>query len=155
MKKLISILIICALFLTGCGNSVSNYSDEETKKKNRIEVYSAQDDTLVTTIDDQNTTNQILDSSDWEEAEQLPDDLNPEYKMLVYQEKTLLYGQDPDEEREYELIETLITYQDSPYTEEIISSDVIHNMIIPEDALTFCYVMPDEIQKELDEIINQ
>ena len=155
MKKLISILIICALFLTGCGNSVPNHSDEETKKKNRIEVYSAQDDTLVTTIDDQNTTNQILDSSDWEEAEQLPDDLNPEYKMLVYQEKTLLYGQDPDEEREYELIETLITYQDSPYTEEIISSDVIHNMIIPEDALTFYYVMPDEIQKELDEIINQ
>ena len=154
MKKLISVLIICVLFLADCGNSVSYHSNEETKKKIRIEVYSVRDDTLVTTIDDQNTINQVLDLSDWEEAEQLPDDLNPDYKMLVYQEKTLLYGQDSNEERDYELIETLITYQGSSYIQAIISSNVVHNMIISEDVMTFYYVMPDEIQKELDEIIN-
>ena len=65
----------------------------------------------MTTIDNQNTINQMLDLSDWEEAEWLPDDLISEYKLLVYQEKTLLYGQESNEERDYELIETLITYQ--------------------------------------------
>ncbi len=154
MTKLIGVFITCVLFLTGCGNSVSNQNNEDTKKKNRIEVYSVQDDAHLTTIDDQNTINKILDTCDWKEAEQLPDDLKPDYKMLVYQEKTLLYGQDPDEERDYELIETLITYQDSSYVQEIISSDVVHNMIIPEDVMTFYYVMPDENLKELEQIIN-
>ena len=73
--------------------------------------------------------------------------------MLVYQEETLLYGQDPDEERDYELIATLITYQNSSYIKEIISSAVIKNMIIPENALTFYYVMPDDIQEDLRELI--
>ena len=154
MKKLISVSVIFVLFLTGCGNSVSNYNNEETKKKSKIEVYSVQDDAHLTTIDNQNTINQVLDVSNWEEIEQLPGDLKPDYKMLVYQEKTLLYGQDSDEEREYELVETLITYQDSPYIQEIISNDVIHNMIIPENVMTFYYVMPDERQKELEQIIK-
>ena len=154
MKKFISIFTICVLFLTGCGNSVYNHNNEDTKKKSRIEVHSAQNDTYVTTIDDQNTINKILDTSDWKEAEQLPDDLKPNYTMLVYQEKTLLYGQDSNEERDYELIETLITYQDSSYVQEIISSNVVHNMIIPENVITFYYVMPDENLKELEQIIN-
>lgn len=154
MTKLIGVFITGVLFLTGCGNSVSNQNNEETKKKSRIEVHSAQNDAHLITIDDQNTINQILDTSDWEEVKQLPDDLEPNYTMLVYQEKTLLYGQDSDEERDYELIETLIVYQDSSYVQEIISSDVVHNMIIPEDVMTFYYVMPDESQNELNQMIN-
>ena len=154
MTKLIGVFITCVLFLTGCGNSVYNHNNEDTKKKSRIEVHSAQNDAHLITIDDQNTINQILDTSDWKEVEQLPDDLEPNYTMLVYQEKTLLYGQDSDEERDYELIETLIVYQDSSYVQEIISSDVVHNMIIPENVMTFYYVMPDESQNELNQIIN-
>ena len=154
MKRFISIFTICVLFLSSCGNSISNHSNEETKKKSRIEVHSAQNDTYVTTIDDQNTINRVLDIRDWEEVERLPDDLKPNYTMLVYQEKTLLYGQDSNEERDYELIETLITYQNSSYIQEIISSDAVHNMIIPEDVMTFYYVMPDESQKELEQIIK-
>ena len=88
MKKLISVSVIFVLFLTGCGNSVSNHNNEKMKKKSKIEVYSVQDDAHLTTIDDQNTINQVLDINDWEEAEQLPDGLNPDYKILVYQEKT-------------------------------------------------------------------
>ena len=53
MTKLIGVFITGVLFLTGCGNSVSNQNNEETKKKSRIEVHSAQNDTYVTTIDDQ------------------------------------------------------------------------------------------------------
>ena len=67
----------------------------------------------------------------------------------------MLYGQDPNEERDYELIATLITYQNSSYIKEIISSAVIKNMIIPENALTFYYVMPDDIQEDLYELISE
>ena len=154
MKKIISTLIICTLLLTGCGGNVLNHRNEEREKQSKIELYSVQDDKLLKTIDNQDAFKQLLDTSNWEEIERLSSDLIPEYKMLVYQEKTLLYGQDPNEERDYELIETVITFQNSKYVQEIISSNVIKNMAIPEDAMTFYYKIPDDLQKELDEIIN-
>lgn len=154
MKKVIVALLICSLLLAGCGHSGSSDSDELGKKQSKIEIYSVQDDKLLKTVDDQDTVNRLLETYNWETVESLSTDLIPEYKILVYQEKTLLRGQDPNEERGYELIETVITFQDSQYIAEIISSDVIKNMTIPEDIMTFYYVMPDDIQKELYEIIG-
>lgn len=150
MKKIIGVLLIFALLLTGCGHNT-----EEEKKQGKIELYSAQDNKLLLTIDNQDTVNKLLNASDWEAMESIPDDLKPEYIMLAYQEKTLLYGQDPNQERDYELIATLITYQNSSYVKEIISSAIIKNMIIPENALTFYYVMPDDIQEDLHELMGE
>ena len=129
--------------------------EDNEKIQSWIEIYSAQDDVLLQTIEEQETVNKLLDTSSWETLESVSDDLIPEYIWLVYQEKTLLAGQDPSEEREYELIETIITFQDSPYIKQIISSTVIKNMIIPEDVLTFYYSMPDDIQKEFSTLISE
>lgn len=153
MKKIIGVLIILTLLLVGCSHNVPQQDNE--KKQSRIEIYSAQDDVLLQTIEEQETVNKLLDTSSWETLESVSDDLIPEYIWLVYQEKTLLAGQDPSEEREYELIETIITFQDSPYIKQIISSTVIKNMIIPEDVLTFYYSMPDDIQKEFSTLISE
>lgn len=143
------------LFLTGCGDKVSDSNNDEGKKQCKIEVYSAQDDKLLKTIDDQDIVNQLLITNDWETAEGLSADLTPEYKLLVYQEKTLLYGQDPDEERDYELIETVITFQNSQYVQETISDSVVKNMTLPEDVMTFYYKMPDDVKKNFTAIINE
>ena len=153
MKKIIGVLIILTLLLVGCRHNVPQQDNE--KKQSRIEIYSAQDDVLLQTIEEQETVNKLLDTSSWETLESVSDDLIPEYIWLVYQEKTLLAGQDPSEEREYELIKTIITFQDSPYIKQIISSTVIKNMIIPEDVLTFYYSMPDDIQKEFSTLISE
>ena len=153
MKKIIGVLIILTLLLVGCSHNVPQQDNE--KKQSRIEIYSAQDDVLLQTIEEQETVNKLLDTSSWETLESVSEDLIPEYIWLVYQEKTLLAGQDPSEEREYELIETIITFQDSPYIKQIISSTVIKNMIIPEDVLTFYYSMPDDIQKEFSTLISE
>lgn len=153
MKKIIGVLMILTLLLVGCSHNVPQQDNE--KKQSRIEIYSSQDDVLLQTIEEQETVNKLLDTSSWETLESVSDDLIPEYVWLVYQEKTLLAGQDPSEEREYELIETIITFQDSPYIKQIISSTVIKNMIIPEDVLTFYYSMPDDIQKEFSTLISE
>lgn len=105
-------------------------------------------------IDNQDTINRLLETEYWEEIDGLPDDLIPEYKLLVYQEKTLLLGQDPNEERDYELIETITTFQNSSYIEEVISSEVVKNSIVPENALAFYYSLPDDIVKQLQELIE-
>lgn len=108
MKKIIGVLMILTLLLVGCSHNVPQQDNE--KKQSRIEIYSSQDDVLLQTIEEQETVNKLLDTSSWETLESVSDDLIPEYVWLVYQEKTLLAGQDPSEEREYELIETIITF---------------------------------------------
>ena len=153
MKKIIGVLLIFTFLLMGCSYNEPQEKQENKKKQCKIELYSAQDNKLLQTIDNQDTVNKLLNTSDWEILEIISDNLIPEYIMLVYQEKTLLHGQNPNEERDYELIATLITYQNSSYIKEIISSAVIKNMIIPENALTFYYVMPDDIQEDLRELI--
>lgn len=135
MKKIIAIIIACVLCLAGCAFQ-TNGKDDDVKKKSRIEIFSMQDD-LLSTIDDQDAINNLLDNSDWAEVDKLPEGLMPEYKLLVYQEKTLLAGQDPNEERDHELIETIVLFEDSPYVIEEISSDVIKNTRLPSGALTF------------------
>lgn len=153
MKKIIGVLLIFTFLLMGCSYNTPQEKQENEKKQSKIELYSAQDNKLLQTIDNQDTVNKLLNTSDWEILESISDNLIPEYIMLVYQEETLLYGQAPNEKRDYELISTLITYQNSSYIKEIISSAVIKNMIIPENALTFYYVMPDDIQEDLYELI--
>lgn len=78
----------------------------------------------------------------------------PKYKLLIYQEKTLLLGQNPAEKRDYELIETIITFQNSPYIKEVISSDVIKNTGIPKNVMTFYYIMPDATVAKFKSVSN-
>lgn len=151
MKRIIAILIVCVLCLAGCASQTN--SKDEAKKKSRVEVFSMQDD-LLSTIDDPNTVNNLLNHNDWSEADELPEELIPEYKLLVYQEKTLLAGQDPNEARDYELIETIILFEDSQYVMEVISSDVVKNMRLPSDALTLYYELPDSTIAEIKIMIN-
>lgn len=168
MKKIMGALIICVLLFTGCNSVMSQNGDtnsnassatpqgenENLKKQSKIEIYSIQNAKLMQNIDNQDTINRLLEMEHWEEIDGLPDDLIPEYRLLVYQEKTLLLGQDPDEEREYELIETITTFQNSSYIEEVISSEVVKNTKIPENTLTFYYSLPDETVNQLQELIE-
>lgn len=154
MKKNMVAVIVFILFLTGCSFNAHQDSNEDMKKQSKIEIYSVQDETLLKTIDEQDMVDALLETYNWEETKVVSDDLVPEYKLLVYQEKTLLLGQDPDEKRDYELIETIITFQNSPYIKEIISSDVIKGVIIPENVMTFYYIMPDATIEELHELLS-
>ena len=123
------------------------------KKQSKIEIYSVQEDKLLKTIDNQDMVNILLETDKWEETEAVSDDMVPEYKLLIYQEKTLLLGQDPAKKRDYELIETIITFQNSPYIKEVISSDVM-SKVIPENVMTFYYIMPDSTVEKLQELLS-
>lgn len=109
-KSLIYVTIISLLFLVGCSATTKKAEEGESSKLCKIEVRSAKNDELLAIINDQSTVQKLLATYDWEETDQLPDDLIPEYTLIVYQEKTALLGQDPNATRDYEIIETLITY---------------------------------------------
>lgn len=154
MKKFIGIFMSFVLFFTGCASAISYDENESVKKQSRIEVYSVQNDEFLKRIDDQEMIIDFLKTDNWEYVNNLPDNLVPEHKLLVYQEKTLLFGQDPNEEREYELIETIITFQNSSYVEDIISSDVVKNMSIPQDVLTFYCSLSDDSTEQLNKLLE-
>lgn len=96
----------------------------------------------------------LSDAGIWTPLDFLPDDLTPKYRLAVYQEKTLLAGQNPDTSREYELIATILTYADSDYIRLTITEDVVKNMKLPECLLTFYSRMSaeaaDSLQKYLE-----
>ena len=152
MKRIIVILIACVLYFTGCASQTANNKEASIKKRNSIKIYSTQNE-LLSTVNDQDMINDLLNNDDWSEVNNLPDDLTMEYKLLVYQEKTLLAGQDSNEERDYELIETIVLFQDSPYVAEIISSDVVKTTI-PSDALTFYYKLPNSTIESIENLLN-
>jgi len=151
MKKL-SMVILAIMLLAGCSSNVPG-NGEAAEKKCRLEIYSAQDDTLLNTIEDQEQLKQMLAIDSWETADEKPGKLTPEYKLCVYQEKTLLAGQSPDDERDYELIESITTFKNSTYVEAVFSPDVIKNMELAEDYLTFCYFMPENLAESLREAV--
>ncbi len=153
MKKIIVLVMIFVLVLTGCSSNTPQNSNEDMKKQSKIEIYSVQEDKLLKTIDNQDMVNILLETDKWEETEAVSDDMVPEYKLLIYQEKTLLLGQDPAKKRDYELIETIITFQNSPYIKEVISSDVM-SKVIPENVMTFYYIMPDSTVEKLQELLS-
>lgn len=43
--------------------------------------------------------------------------------------------------------------QNSPYIEEVISSEVIKSTVIPENVMTFYYIMPDATVEKLHELL--
>ncbi|MEF9932252.1 MAG: hypothetical protein RR770_08155, partial [Bacteroidales bacterium] len=138
------------LVLTGC----SSTQQETTAKSCKFEVLSAQDDTLLKTIDDQDAVSKFLQTDEWEEVDKLPQDLVPEFKLDIYQEKTLLAGQDPNMEREYEIIISITTFKDSSYVEESISADMVKNKKISDEFLIFKYNIPDDIINELKQLLQ-
>lgn len=79
MEKIIIALLICSLFLAGCGHSGSSDSDEHGKKQSKIEIYSVQDDKLLKTVDDQDTVNRLLETYYYV----MPDDIQNELYEII------------------------------------------------------------------------
>ena len=73
---------------------------------------------------------------------------------MVWQEKTLLAGEDPEGEREYEVILNLTLYQDSPLVKAVISPQAVKNMRLSEEMLTAYYTLPDETLSALRQAVG-
>lgn len=160
MKKTFLVLTMSiVLIFSGCSATKPNAESPSTRqddaaKSCKIEVLSAQDDTLLTTINDQDRINIFLHTDEWKAVVPPTQILVPEFKLVVYQEKTLLAGQDSNAERGYEIIEIITTYQDTSQIEEAISQDIIKNMKVPDEFLTVNYIVPDEMISNLKQLVK-
>ena len=92
---------------------------------------------------------------DWEQAESV-ENKTPLYQYVFMQETTLLAGQDPDSEREYEEVMRFTVYEDTDVMEMTVLeelnealSDSLVNLIGLEDILTIYAKAPSETVEAL------
>ena len=144
----------CTLLLSSCGVPQADGETAEEQKHAKIEVYAAQDDALLATLDDAVLIDALMGTDLPQTENTPPDGLIPEYELRVMQEKTVLLGENPDAPREYEQIATILTYQGSDQVTQTIEEDVVRSLPLPEDSLTFCYALPEGAHEQLLDAVN-
>ncbi len=163
------------------------------KKLCRLEIYSAADNKLLATVDDQRLIDEMLDDAlsdvydietesgddfdmdDKFDADDKYDDDKyddqydhdyddmlkenpvpnavPQYKLVCSQQKTLLAGEDPAAERDYEEIVVITTYENSRFLQVQLSDEVLHGVQIPADLMTYYCEMDDDFAAALKRIV--
>jgi len=77
-----------------------------------------------------------------------PQGLEPEYVCLLWQQKTLLAGQAPDADRDYEVVLRLTTFPGTNYVEVEVPAEAVGLWGLPEElaeqVLNFSFLAPEE-----------
>ncbi len=144
MQRLLLTGALLLLLLAGCGAAATG---KRLERRLRIEIYAAGGGELLAVVED---------GEQAEELVELPDaltgstnGLTPAYELRVFQEK------DGAAERDYELIETITTYRNSPCAAASFSEDVIHSAVFPREALNFDYTMPERAVARLEAALEE
>lgn len=148
MKKLVwfILLALCFLFI-GC-------RQEEPEKLCKMEIVEEETSTLIRTVEfmTQADVAEFLDEEEGqtdmeitgeEEIHEIEtrieqDELIPEYKIIIYQEKTKTLLSLEDNE-EYEKIMEYFTYQQSDIVKGIIGNDAVKNMELAEEFRSYYF----------------
>lgn len=168
MRKICLLLALgIILSVSGCSKgqaakeTTKETEAEETKEeeaetvKRRLEIYSAEDsNTILATIEDQEIVNKLMDDSGWTDVEKAPEGLEPEYGIVVWQEKKVNYKQPEGTEPEFEIIETITTFKDSDYIEKVYSQNAVKNIMIPISSVGYYYTVPEEFFEFLQDALK-
>lgn len=160
MKKIILLFALgIVLSLSGCSKDNTGKAEETTEaadaEKYRLDIYAADDNSHpILTIDDQKTVNELLDMSKWERVTtEVPQDMTGKYGIVVWEEKKLPEGQETAAEPEYEIIETITTFEGNSYIELVYSDNAVRN-VIQISAIPFYYKVPEEFLETLQKAID-
>ncbi len=163
MRKICLLLVLSVILgVSGCAKgqaakeSAKETEAEETETiKRRLEIYSAEDSsTILVTLEDLEIVNKLMDDSGWTNVEKAPEDLEPEYGIVVWQEKKVNYKQPEGTEPEFEVVETITTFKDSDYIEKVYSQNAVKNTMLPVSAVGFYYTVPEEFFELLQDVLK-
>lgn len=150
-----AVILASGLLLAGCSPQNS------AGKLCKVEFLDAGTEKVLKTLEKQSQDEvfSLFQIDDWKEAEKPEDELTPEYKILVYQEKTpalLSFLPVFNNGDNYIQILEFTTYKDSPYILQNIDTDeILNNSLIPSISISSCYEVSDEILKGIYEEITQ
>lgn len=144
---LLSALVLC--ILTGCSaRQDKKYSREELDNLAKIEIYSAKDNELIKTIEDEETLYQYNQNGFYdisameehqEEAEKNLEGAEEQYHFVSYKYPAAKFGS-----REPEKTVTLTFYENSNTVKMTVSEEAVKNISLPQEFLTFYYEISEE-----------
>lgn len=149
-KRAVSfVLWVLAIFIcTGCAASEGKkYTQEELDGLAKIEIYAAESDELLKTVENEETLYQYnriaFDDSDvetlQEELKEKVQDAKEEYFFISYKFPAAVVNNG-----ELEQVMTLTLYHESNVVKMTVSQESIKNISLPEELLTFYYEISEE-----------
>lgn len=157
LKKTMVLLTIITITICCAGCSTSQTTDIEQSNNQqyaKVEVYSATDNSLIKTIEDEKlldefVTNISIDEKDLSENEQAPENAEAKYKYVVYKKPVAVTGSNDLEE-----VMSFTTYTDSNFVLEQVAPDVVKNMPLSKDTLSFGMKLSDEAIDYLNDLVE-
>lgn len=159
-KKVISLIcmIVATFVFSGCASghaSESAVNSVKNQKIARIEVFSAADNNLLKTIDDKSILDKFAEKTTFFDSEynyETSDDTvlakyKPNYKFVVYKVSSVVGSTD------LEKIYDLTTYTNTNIIKLQLSPDVVKNMEIPSDLLTYNFKISVDVVEYLNSLI--
>ena len=142
--------IAAGLLLTGCGlNREDGYTREDLQNIARLELYEAENDELLKTIEDEETLYEYIQAAQFsedafeaeneKELEETAENAGASYYLLVYKYPAARLG-----DQEPEVNYRTVLYQDTDIVKDVVVDAGIKNMTLPEDMRTFYYKMSEE-----------
>ncbi len=138
--------IAAGALLVGCSASgEKTYTREELQNLARIEVYEAESDTLLRTIEDGETLYRYLQAFEAEPEEGLGEEAaegaEESYYFEFYMYPVAKFG-DKEPKKAY----TIVLYQDTDIARIVGDAESLHMAFLSEDLLTFYYRTSEEEQ---------
>lgn len=155
------------VLLSGCGFSREDgYTRKELENLARLEVYEAGSNTLLKTVEDEETLYQYLqaevfsgdafESESEKEPEEIPE--TPEtpesadeaYYLVAYKYPAAKFGK-----QEPEKIYTTVLYRDTDIAKLVVEDESVIHIALPEELLTFYYRMSEEEQNFYESLLSE
>lgn len=138
--------IAAGALLVGCSASGEReYTREELQNLARIEVYEAESDTLLRTVEDGEALYRYLQVFEAEMEEELEkevaDGAKESYYLEFYMYPVAKFG-DKEPKKAY----TIVLYQDTDIARMVADAENLYMAFLPEELLTFYYRTSEEEQ---------
>lgn len=157
-KRIITMLcIVLVLCISGC-KSDNGQEEQETQPKDQYyTVTSVEDGEVLCTIKDEDkikTIETIISALDVSADGSTINvsGYTPQYQYICHQEKTQLAGENPDRDKAYEEILSITTYADANVITIEISPEVVKNMMLSEESMSFTHVVSKDTINSLNNI---
>lgn len=146
-------LIFCmaaGLLLGGCGAPAEkSYTKEDLQNTAKLELYEAGSDTVVKTIEDEETLYQYVQAAEFSEdafdaekekkLKETAENAGGTYDIVVYKYPASKFG-----DKEPKKSMTITLYRDTNIAKMCVEPGEVKNIALPEELLTFYYEMSEE-----------
>lgn len=163
MKQMICALlaVLAVLALGGCGNIADGPAGRPEGEKDCYLEVTAPDRESLGVIPQGEVLDGIFSDGSgqhsWVLDGERPQGLEPEYLCLLWQQETLLAGQGPDADRDYEVVLRVTTFPGTNYVEVEVPAEAVGLWGLPEElteqVLNFSFLAPEESVAALREAV--